>query len=220
MRFRAIFLGTTFLASVAFGELSEPTAKLTIARLRYSGGGDWYNDPDVIPNLLAYIREHTNILTAEDEARVGIMDPELFSYPILYMTGHGNINFSEEEARRLREYLVHGGFLYADDDYGMDKAFRREMKKVFPDEELVELPYDYGLFHCHYDFPEGAPKVHEHYPGPPRTYGIFHNGRLVVLYTYNSNVSDGWTPSHNDPPKVREEALKFGVNIVVWALMQ
>lgn len=208
------------MASVALGELPGPTAKLTIARLRYSGGGDWYNDPDVIPNLLAYIREHTNIVTAEDEARVGIMDPELFSYPILYMTGHGNISFSEEEARRLRDYLVHGGFLYADDDYGMDRAFRREMKKVFPDEELVELPYNYGLFHCHYDFPKGAPKVHEHHPGPPRTYGIFHDGRLVVLYTYNSNVSDGWTPNHNDPPKIREEALKFGVNIVVWALMQ
>ncbi|RKY69890.1 MAG: hypothetical protein DRQ14_09870 [Candidatus Latescibacterota bacterium] len=141
MRFRAIFLGTTFLASVAFGELSEPTAKLTIARLRYSGGGDWYNDPDVIPNLLAYIREHTNILTAEDEARVGIMDPELFSYPILYMTGHGNINFSEEEARRLREYLVHVGFLYADDYYGMNKAFRRRMKRIITDEELVELGF-------------------------------------------------------------------------------
>ena len=219
MRFRALCL-TMFLASVASGELAGPTAKLTIARLRYSGGGDWYNDPDVIPNLLAYIREHTNIHTADDEARVGIMDPELFSYPILYITGHGNINFSEEEARRLRKYLIHGGFLYADDDYEMDKAFRREMKKVFPDEELVELPYDYGLFHCYYDFPGGTPKVHEHYPGPPRTYGIFHDGRLLVLYTYNSNISDGWTPSHNDPPRIREEALKFGVNIAVWALMQ
>ena len=201
-------------------QLTRPTAKLTIARLRYSGGGDWYNDPDVIPNLLEYIRKHTNIPTADQEARVGIMDPELFSYPILYMTGHGNIDLSEEEARRLRSYLVHGGFLYADDDYGMDRAFRREIKKVFPEGKLVELPFDYGLFHCYYDFPRGAPKVHEHYPGPPKTYGIFEDGRLVVLYTYNSNVSDGWTPNHNDPPDVREEALKFGVNIVVWALLR
>ncbi|MBP8975680.1 MAG: DUF4159 domain-containing protein, partial [Bacteroidetes bacterium] len=144
----------------------------------------------------------------------------LFSFPMLFMTGHGNIVFSEYEVKQLREYLVRGGFLYVDDDYGLDKAFRREMKRVFPQSQIVELPFSYGLYHCWFDFPNGVPKIHEHDKGAPQGFGIFYEGRLVVFYTFESNPSDGWADPeiHNDPPEVREKALRFGTNILVWAL--
>lgn len=201
-------------------QVDPATAAFTIARLKYAGGGDWYNDPSVVPNLLSFLHEHTNMYVASDEARVAIEDEDLFSYPFLYLTGHGNITFSDEEATRLRRYLEHGGFLYADDDYGMDTFFRREIKKVFPGKELVELPFEYGLFHCHFDFPEGLPKIHKHNGGPAQAFGIFHEGRLVVLYTFETNISDGWASPevHGDPPEIREAALKMGTNIVVWVL--
>lgn len=193
---------------------------LTIARVKYHGGGDWYNDPDIIPNLLDYLRQHTTIRTAKDEQHVELFGDELFSYPIIFLTGHGNINFSSEEAQRLRLYLTSGGFLYADDDYGMDKFFRTEMRKVFPDRQWVELPFSHPIFHCHFDFPNGIPKIHEHDGGPGKTFGIFHEGRLVVLYTWNTNISDGWADPevHNDPPEIREQAFRMGTNIVVYAL--
>jgi hypothetical protein len=138
------------------------------------------------------------------------------------MTGHGNISFSEYEVQRLRTYLENGGFLYADDDYGMDKSFRREIRKVFPEEELVELPYSHGLYTCVYNFSNGVPKSHEHDKKPPQGFGIFHKGRLVVYYTVESNPSDAWADAdiHKDPPEKREEALRFGTNILVWALTQ
>lgn len=211
-----------FLPSYLSAQVDHPTAAFIIARLKYAGGGDWYNDPSVIPNLLSFLREYTTMYVASDEVRVAIEDKDLFSYPFLYLTGHGNITFSDQEAARLRRYLEHGGFLYADDDYGMDVSFRREMKKVFPDKEWVELPFDYGLFHCHFEFPEGLPKIHEHDGGPPQAFGMFHEGRLVVLYTFETNISDGWASPevHGDPPEIREAALKMGTNIVVWVLTQ
>ena len=219
---RGLFIISCFLFSVSFAYAATdgPTAKFTIARLKYSGGGDWYNDPSVIPNLLDFLREHTAIVAASDEARVAIADEDFFSYPMMYMTGHGNIFFSEDEARRLRTYLEHGGFLYADDDYGMDRAFRREIKKVFPDKELLEIPLSHGIFHSPFDFPQGLPKIHKHDGGPPQAFGIFHEKRLVVFYTFETNISDGWASPevHHDPPEVREAALKMGTNIVVWAL--
>lgn len=195
-------------------------AELTIARLKYGGGGDWYNDPSIIPNLLAFIRDHAAVSTAADEARVGLMDEELFSYPLLFMTGHGRISWSTAEAARLRTYLTNGGFLIADDDYGMDEHFRRELKKVFPDLSLVELPFSHPIFHTPFSFPGGVPKTHEHDGGPPKAFACFYQGRMVLFYCFNSNISDGWADPgvHNDPPQVREEALRMGMNIVLYAL--
>lgn len=192
----------------------------TLARVKYGGGGDWYNDPSVIPNLLRFLADNTNILVGSDQEVVELAGEDLFSYPMLYLTGHGNIVFSEEEVRRLRRYLTEGGFLYADDDYGMDKAFRREIRKVFPDRKLVELPLSHPIYHAHFSFPNGLPKIHEHDGKPPQGFGIFHRGRLVVYYTYETNISDGWADPdvHNDPPEVRRKALEMGTNIVVYAL--
>ncbi len=207
------------LASV-FAKKNGPTAKFTIARLKYSGGGDWYNDPSVIPNLLDFLREHTAMEVASEEVSVAISDEDFFSYPLIYMTGHGNVSFSEEEARRLRVYLERGGFLYADDDYGMDRAFRREIEKVFPDKEWLEIPLSHSIFHHPFEFPQGLPKIHQHDGGPPQAFGIFHEKRLIVLYTFETNISDGWASPevHHDPREIREVALKMGANIVVWAL--
>ncbi len=195
------------------------TYDLQIARLKYDGG-DWYNDPSIIPNLAREITKRTGISVAPEQAVVDLLSPDLYKYPFIFMTGHGKVNFSDEEAKRLREYLINGGFLYADDDYGMDKYFREAMKKVFPGLELVELPFDHPIYHCFYDFKYGPPKIHKHDGKPPRGYGIFYKGRLVVYYTYESNVSDGWADPevHNDPPDKREQAFRMGVNIVVYAL--
>jgi len=203
--------------------LSQPlqvSSAFKIGRLHYSGGGDWYNDPSAEVNLLKFLQQHVGINTDPRYESVEISGEKFFSYPFLFLTGHGNIVFNEAEAKRLRTYLESGGFLYADDDYGMDKAFRREMKKVFPEQNLVELPFSHGMYHCHFDFPDGPPKIHEHDSRPGQGLGLFHNGRLVVFYTYESNPSDGWADPqvHNDPEEKRLEALKFGSNIVVWAL--
>jgi hypothetical protein len=197
-------------------------SQFRIARLKYSGGGDWYNDPSEEVNLLKFVQQNTNIDCDPRYEFVDLASDKLFSYPFLFMTGHGNISFSDYEVQRLRTYLQQGGFLYADDDYGMDKAFRREMKKVFPDQELVELPFDYGLYHCQFNFPHGIPKSHKHDDKPPQGFGIFSQGRLVVYYTYESNPSDAWADPeiHSDPETVRQEALRFGTNIVVWVLTQ
>ncbi|MEO0078457.1 MAG: DUF4159 domain-containing protein [candidate division WOR-3 bacterium] len=203
-----LFLALTTVAS----------GQLQIARLKYSGGGDWYNDPDAIPNLAREINARTNIRVATDEAQVSLLDDKLFNYPFLFMTGHGNISFSDEEVSRLRQYLESGGFLYADDDYGMDESFRREMAKVLPASELVELPFNHPIYHSVYDFDNGLPKIHEHEEGPPRGYGMFVRGRMVVFYTFNTNISDGWTAAHKDPPEVREQAFRVGINIVAWFL--
>jgi hypothetical protein len=190
----------------------------TIARLKYQGGGDWYNDPEIIPNLAKELNNRTNIHTDAINIAVSLDDENLYQYPFLFITGHGNINFSDDEVKQLREYLASGGFMYADDDYGMDESFRHEMKKVFPENELVELPAEHPIYHIIYNFPNGLPKIHEHYEGPPKGLGIFYQGRLVVYYTWNSNISDGWTEAYDDPREKREDAFKMGINIVAYAL--
>lgn len=197
-------------------------SQFRIGRLKYSGGGDWYNDPSAEVNLLKFAKQHAFIDADPTYEFIEISNDNFFSYPLIFMTGHGNIAFSDFEVQRLRTYLENGGFLYADDDYGMDKAFRREIKKVFPDDDLVELPFTYGLYHCFYQFPNGVPKTHEHNNKPPQGFGIIHNGRLVVYYTYESNPSDGWADPdvHKDPPEKREEALRFGTNIIIWSMSQ
>jgi len=192
-----------------------------LARLKYNGGGDWYNDPSAEVNLLKFISKNTNIKTNPGYEFVDLSTGNIFIYPFLFMTGHGNVVFSDADAAKLKIYLESGGFLYVDDDYGLDKAFRREMKKVFPEKELVELPFSYGLYNCMYGFLSGPPKTHEHNNNPPRGFGLFVNNRLCVYYTFESNPSDGWADPevHKDSPEKREEALRFGTNIVVWALM-
>jgi hypothetical protein len=195
-------------------------SQFRIARLKYSGGGDWYNDPSGEVNLLTFAHAAAGIDADPKYEFTDISSDNFFSYPFLFMTGHGNISFSDYEVKRLRTYLEHGGFLYADDDYGMDQAFRREIRKVFPDNPLVELPFSYGMYHCLFDFPNGPPKTHEHNGKPPQGFGIFLDGRLVVYYTYESNPSDGWVDPevHKDPEEKRQEALRFGTNILVWVL--
>lgn len=210
----------TLLACESFAWGANDRSSLKIARLKYSGGGDWYNDPQEEVNLLKFVRMNTLIDVDPVYEFVEIPGEKFFSYPFVFLTGHGNMTFTDVEVKRLRAYLENGGFIYADDDYGMDKAFRREMKKVFPEQELVELPFSYGLYHCHYDFSKGPPKSHEHEGKSPQGFGLFHNGRLVLYYTFESNPSDAWNDPevHGDPPDKREEALRFGTNIVVWAL--
>ncbi|MEO0184499.1 MAG: DUF4159 domain-containing protein [candidate division WOR-3 bacterium] len=204
------------------GVLLFSQSDFTIARLKYGGGGDWYCDPSSLPNLLKAISERTTIRAAEKEVVVELTDPNLFKYPYLYMTGHGEVRFTEEEAKILRNYLTSGGFLHADDCYGMDSSFRREMKKVFPDTPLIELPFDHPIYRSFYDFPKGLPKIHEHDNKPAQGFGIFYQNRLVVFYSYETDLGDGWEDPdvHNDPQEKREQALKMGINIVIYALLQ
>jgi hypothetical protein len=200
---------------------AQNESKVKIARLKYNGGSDWYNGQTEEINLLQFVAKNTNIKTDPVYEFVDLTSGNIFAYPFLFMTGHGNIVFSDNDVSKLRKYLENGGFIYVDDDYGLDKAFRREIKKVFPDKELTELPFSYGLYHCFYEFPKGPPKTHEHNGKPPQGFGIFIGGRLCLYYTYESNPSDGWDDPevHNDPPEKREEALRFGTNLVVWSLM-
>jgi len=191
-----------------------------IARLKYSGGGDWYNDPSAEVNLLKFVQSNTNIKVNAEYKFVDVSSDEIFSYPFLFLTGHGNVVFSSDEAKRLRSYLENGGFLYIDDDYGIDKAIRREMKKVFPGNDFIEVPFSHKIFNIFYKFENGTPKTHEHDKNAPQTFGIFLGDRLSVLYTFESNPSDGWADPevHKDPKDKREEALKFGANISIYAL--
>lgn len=194
--------------------------RLTIARLQYDGGGDWYANPSSLPNLLAAIRERTSLPVEATEARVTLMDDRLWDYPFLHMTGHGNVKFSDEEVKRLREYLERGGFLHADDNYGLDESFRREIKRVFPDRELVDVPLSHPIYHIVYDFPKGIPKIHEHDGKPARGFGIFLGDRLAVYYSYSSDLGNGWedTVTYHDPPALHEAALRMGVNLFVYAV--
>ena len=192
----------------------------TIGRIQYDGGGDWYSDPTSLPNLLAFFQQETGIATASREVVIKPSNAEIFNYPYLYLTGHGRITFSDEDAANLRQHLTNGGFLHVDDNYGLDEHFRREIKKVFPQTELVELPYSHPIYHSYFDFPSGPPKIHEHDAKPPQGFGIFHEGQLVVYYTYESDLGDGWEDAdvHDDPEEVRLRALKMGVNIIMHAL--
>ena len=214
---------TIFLfTGLIFGAVAQTEGTFSIARLKYDGGGDWYNDPSAEVNLLNFVQQKTNIKVDARYQFVEISSEEIFSYPFLFMTGHGNLVFAEDEVERLRLYLENGGFLYIDDDYGLDNAVRREMKKIFPLKNFQEIPFSYGLYNVLYKFKNGPPKTHEHDKKLPSGFGIFIGERLVVYYTYESNPSDGWADAtvHNDSPAKREEALKFGTNIIIWALSQ
>lgn len=194
----------------------------TIARLRYGGGGDWYTGPSTLVNLLHAIRTRTGLPVASRPVQVSLTDPDLWSYPYLFITGHGNIHFTDAEVRDLRAYLLHGGFLHADDDYGMDKSFRREIKRVFPHDSLVDVPLSYPIYHIFYNFPKGLPKIEYHDGQPAEGLGIFHDGRLVVFYSYDSDLGDGWEDEDVNHPgeALREQALRMGVNIYLFAISQ
>lgn len=209
-------------AAVALAARPAPDPVLTIAQLQYGGGGDWYANPSGLPNLLREIGRRTGLAVASRPAQTRLTDPDLWTYPYLYMTGHGNVRFTEEEVRLLRRYLMNGGFLHADDNYGMDESFRREIRRVFPEYELTEIPADHPVFHSFYDFPRGMPKIHLHDGKPAQAFGIFHDGRLVVFYSYETDLGNGWEDAdrYNDPPEVRELAFRMGVNLFVYALAQ
>lgn len=192
----------------------------TIARVKYGGGGDWYSNPTSLPNLLKALNERTLVRAPQREQVVEITDPDLFKYPYLYLNGHGNVRFTDEEVRILRDYFAAGGFLHADDNYGMDSSFRREMKRVFPDSPLIELPSDHPIYHAFYDFPRGLPKIHEHDNKPAQGFGIFYQDQLAVFYTYECDLGDGWEDAdvHYDPPEKHEAALQMGINIIMYCL--
>ncbi len=200
--------------------LAQQDALLTIGRLQYDGGGDWYGNPSSVTNLLEAIRERTALPVADRERVVRLDSPDLWDVPFLHMTGHGNVHFSDAEVLILRQYLENGGFLHADDNYGLDESFRQEIARVFPDRPLVEVPLEHDVYHIFYEFPNGIPKIHEHDGLPAQGFGLFVNNRLAVFYSYQSDLSDGWEDPdvHGDPGEVREAALRMGVNLFVYAV--
>jgi uncharacterized protein DUF4159 len=193
---------------------------LTIGRLHYDGGGDWYANPSSLPNLLQAIGSRTKLPVAARERTITLADADLWTLPYLYMTGHGNVRFSDAELATLRRYLQQGGFLHADDNYGMDVSIRRELGRLFPGRELVEVPLDHPIYHARYEFPQGIPKIHEHDGKPAQGFGIFLDGRLVVFYSYQTDLGDGWEDPdvHHDPPDKREAALRMGTNLFLYAV--
>lgn len=193
-----------------------------IALLKYNGGGDWYANPTSLPNLIKYCNTNLKTNIYPDPSTVELSSPEIYNFPFVHLTGHGNIIFSENEAVNLRTYLEGGGFLHVDDNYGLNEYFRREMKKVFPEKELIELPPSHLIFHEKYTFNEGLPKIHEHDNKQPQAFGIFIDDRMVCLYTYECDLGDGWEDIdvHNDPEETRLKALKMGANIIQFVFNQ
>jgi hypothetical protein len=211
------FLFLIFISNL----MAQSKTGFQIARLKYSGGGDWYNDPSAEINLLKFIEQETTVKVIPEYVFVEVSSDDIFNYPFLFITGHGNIVFSQSEVERLQAYIKRGGFIFIDDDYGMDKAIRREFKKVFADQEFVELPFSHKIYNSVFKFNSGPPKTHEHDNKPPQGFGLFDGKRLAIYYTYESNPSDGWADKevHNNPDAKRIEALKFGANIVVYSLI-
>lgn len=193
-------------------------AQVKIAKLKYGGGGDWYANKTALPNLIRFCNQElgTNLQAEEDVVEVGSTD--LFSYPYVYMTGHGNVVFTATESQNLRQYLVGGGFLHIDDNYGMDPFVRLELKKIFPELELVELPFNHPVYHQKFDFPRGLPKIHEHDGKPAQGFGLIYEGRLVVFYSYECDLGNGWEDAriHNDPEEKRQQALRMGSNLISY----
>ena len=190
-----------------------------VAILKYKGGGDWYGNPTALPNLVKYCNDNINTNINESIQTVEAGSIDIFQFPFLHMTGHGNVFFSDDDAENLRNYLISGGFLHIDDNYGMAPYVTKELKKVFPNSELIEIPKDHKIFSSAYEFPNGLPKIHEHDGKAPQAFGIFHESRLVLLFTFESDLGDGWEDQevHNDPEDVREKALKMGANILKYA---
>ena len=208
------------LLSLGGAAALEAQGPLTIGRLHYDGGGDWYANPSSLPNLLKAIGERTTLSTAPREVPVRLTDEEVWDIPYLYMTGHGNVRFSDAELVILRRWLAQGGFLHVDDNYGMDESIRRELRRLFPDQALVDVPLDHPVYRLVYSFPRGIPKIHEHDGKPAQGLGLFLEGRLVVFYSYQTDLGDGWEDPevHKDPAEKREAALRMGVNLFAYAV--
>ncbi len=213
------FVNLTVVMVIVLNLATINVAGQDLAILKYKGGGDWYGNPTALPNLIAFCNDNikTKMNTKPEVVEVGSID--IFQFPMLHMTGHGNVFFSEEDAENLRNYLISGGFLHIDDNYGMEPYIKKELKKVFPNKELTELSKNHEIFNTAYSFPQGLPKIHEHDGKRPQALGIFHENRLVVLFTFESDLGDGWEDPevHNDPEDVREKALRMGANIVKYA---
>jgi hypothetical protein len=194
-------------------------SRVHVARVKYCGGGDWYSDPSSLANLQREFEARTGIPTAKNEIVVELADPDLSAHPFLYMTGHGNIRLTRDEIDRLRAYLLAGGFLWADDCYGMDPSFRKTVKELFPERDLALLPLDHPIYRGFYTL-EGPPKIHEHDAKPPQGYGVLDGERLMIFYTYETDIGCGLEDAdvHNDPPEKREQAIRMGVNILYYAL--
>lgn len=213
-------LFSAILLLLPLAGVGQEAGLLKIAKLKYDGGGDWYSNPTALPNLIEFVNEQSTISIESVEEIVEPSGSQLFQYPYIYATGHGNIFFSESEAKNLRIYLLSGGFLHIDDNYGMEKYVRREMKKVFPDIEFVELPYSHPIFSQHFSFENGLPKIHEHDGKAPQALAIIFENRVLCLFTVESDLGDGWEDAsvHNDPEAIREQALKMGANVLLYAL--
>jgi hypothetical protein len=220
--FIPMFLNRFILLGFISFIFTQTPGAFSITRIQYGGGGDWYADPSSIPNLLSYVDLYTNITVNKMEQRSKIGEDLFHRSPYLYMTGHGNVKFTDDNVFTLRAHLLAGAFLHADDNYGMDQSFRREMKKVFPDKEWVELPPSHEIFKTHFILPNGLPKVHEHDKKRPQALGLFEGDRLVVLYTFESDLGDGWEDQevHHDSQDIRAAALQMGTNIIIYALSQ
>ena len=209
---RIFILLFLFTSIVSLGQ----EGRVKIGLLKYNGGGDWYSNPTSLPNLIRFCNQNIGTNIEADYGTVEVGSPTIFNFPFVHLTGHGNIVLSKQEALNLRQYLMAGGFLHADDNYGLDQFFRRELKKIFPDKELVELPKSHELFSRKYAFPNGLPKVHEHDNRAPQAFAIFHEGRMLLLYTFESDLGDGWESQevHSDSEITRMKALKMGANII------
>jgi len=203
---------------LVFYFLIFPCSAQEIALLKYKGGGDWYANPTSLSNLISFCNQNLNTKINPKPQTVDVGSPDIFQFPLLHMTGHGNVFFTDDEAENLRNYLLSGGFLHIDDNYGMEPYLKKELKKVFPEIELVELPANHPIFNSVYNFPNGLPKIHEHDGKQPQAFGIFNDDRLLLLFTYESDLGDGWEDEsvHNDPFEVREKALKMGANIIKY----
>jgi hypothetical protein len=211
MRLKIFYLFIVFSVGTIEGQ--------NIAVLQYSGGGDWYSNPTSIANLVRFCNENIQTTIPQKSVTVTPNSIDIFDYPLVHMTGHGNVFFTQDDAKNLRSYLLSGGFLHIDDNYGMDQYLRKELIKIFPNKELKEIPVDHPIFSYVFNFPEGLPKIHEHNNDRPQAFGIYEKGRLMLLYTYESDLGDGWEDSeiHNDPESVRLKALRMGANIVKYA---
>jgi hypothetical protein len=210
---RALLVFIYFIAITSFGQNTYQ-----IAVLKYNGGGDWYANPTALPNLIAFANENIGTNIKKEPATVEVESTDIFNYPFLHMTGHGNVVFNASERENLRNYLLGGGFLHIDDNYGMDPFVRSEIRKIFPETDLVELPINHPIFHGKYEFKNGLPKIHEHDASPSQAFGVIMDGRLVLLYTFESDIGDGWEDAevHNDSEQIRLKALQMGANILEY----
>ena len=202
---------------ISTGSFAQGTS-VKIGLLKYNGGGDWYANPTSLPNLIRFCNKNLETNINADYATVEVGSAEIYNYPFLHMTGHGNVVFSNQDIINLRNYLLAGGFLHIDDNYGMNKYVRREMKRVFPDLDFIELPFSHPIYSEKYSFPKGLPKIHEHDKKPPQGFGLVYEGRLICFYTYECDLGDGWEDPavHNDSEEIRTKALKMGANIISY----